>query len=259
MATTKSAPLKKTPVVATTAVAVKKTSGNVVSIQEALRAQAAAMSDRIAPPSGIRITTGGKNFSLPDGTKVPGPLELVVVDFVARNEFYENDYDKDSIVPPACFAIGSNPVKLVPSANSPLKQADDCTSCPMNAFGSKGKGKACSNTRLLAVLPPDADDSTPLWLLKVSPTGGKAFDGFVRSVATTFQLPPIGVVVTVSFDENEDYPKLVFSDPKPNNNVGTHYGRQEEARALLVAEPDITSFVVDKPAKAAPKRAAARR
>ena len=142
---------KATPAPKSTAVALAKSakSSSVVSIQEALKAQAAAMSDRTAPPSGSSISvTQDKKFKLPDGTTTAGPLQLVIVDFTARNEFYPDAFDPNDIVSPHCFAIGQNPLKLVPSDNSPEKQASDCSSCPMNQFGSQGKGKACQNTRL---------------------------------------------------------------------------------------------------------------
>ena len=247
---------KKTPAKPGTAVAVKKASaGSIVSIQEQLKAQAAEMADRTAPASGnsIRVTQD-KKFLLPDGTKVEGPLELVVVDFVSKNAFYEGAYDPKAIAPPACFAIGSNPLALVPSAKSPLPQSTDCAGCPNNQFGSSGDGKACKNSRAMAVLPPDGDADTPLWLLATSPTANKGFDGFVTSVARIFQVPPVGVIVDVDFDPNVTYAKLVFSNPRPNPNLAEHFARQEEARTMLAVEPDVSTFV-----KAAPARGTAKR
>lgn len=244
-----------------TAVAVKKaSSGAVVNIMDALRAQAEANASRVEPGGGKSIRVGqDKSFTLPDGTKTREALQLVVVDFVSRNEYYEDVYNKDEITPPACFAIHPEPKQLAPSANSPDKQCDDCASCPMNQFGSAptGAGKACKNTRLLAVLPPDADDETEIWTLKVSPTAIKAFDGFVASVNRAFQLPPVGVVVTVSFSDAKDYPSLEFTDPQPNNNVAVHFGRHEEAREMLLREPDVSTFGAEKPAK--PAKPAARK
>lgn len=239
-----------------TAVAVKKTSGAVVDIQAQLRAQAAAMNERTAPPSGNKISVGGKQFKFPDGHQSNGPEDFVIVDFVARNEFYEDDFDKNNIVPPVCVAIGTNPKKLVAMDSSPSKQCGDCASCPMNAFGSKGKGKACSNTYVLAVLPPDADADTPMAILKVSATGMRSFDAFVQHTSRTFQVPPVGVVVSVGFDEGESYPKLVFGDAVPNENLAVHFARQAEAQEMLNAEPD---FSVRENAKPAPKNAPVRR
>ena len=122
----------------------------------------------------------------------------------------------------------------------------------MNQFGSSpmGSGKACKNTRLLAVLPPDADDETEIWTLKVSPTALKNFDNFVAGVNRAFQLPPVGVIVTVGFSDAKDYPSLEFTNPQPNNNVAVHLTRQEEAREMLLREPDVSAYGVEKPAKA---------
>lgn len=227
-----------------TAVATKKPSaGSIVSIQEALKAQAAAVSEKTAPASGnyIRVTQD-KHFQLPDGTKTAGPMELVIVDFATKHAFYEGAYDPKALTPPACFALGSNPMKMVPSPNSPIKQAENCQECPNNQFGSDGDGKACKNSRLLAVLPPDADADTPLWMLATSPTANKGFDGFVAGVVRTFEMPPVGVIATVGFDPNVTYAKLVFSDPKPNPNVAVHFARQSEAKEALAVEPDVSSF-----------------
>lgn len=256
MATTKKAPAAKT----STAVAVvKKASGAVVNIQDMLRKQAESMSERTSPASGISIrVTQDKQFSLPDGQKTD-ELEVMIVDFVARNEFYEGAYDKDNMSPPACFAIGVAPNKLTASDNSPQKQADTCAECPMNAFGSAGKGKACKNGRVLAVLPVDADENTPIWLLKVSPTALKGFDGYVQSVARTFQTPPVGVVTKVTFDDNVTYASLRFGDAVPNENLAVHFARQAEAKELLEQEPDVSGYEAPKPVKAMARKAPVRR
>ena len=250
-----SAPAAVKPKAASTAVAVKKTGSNIVSIQEAMKAQLAALADKTAPASGnsIRVTQD-KHFMLPDGTKTPGPLQLVVVEFSSKNSFYKGKFDPKAIVPPVCFAVGSNPLKMVPSDKSPEKQSANCQECPMNQFGSDGDGKACKNSRVLAVLPPDADKNTPMWLLATSPTANKGFDGFVNSVARIFQMPPVGVVATVGFDNSVTYAKLVFSDPQPNPNLELCFSRQAEAQAMLAIEPDVSQYKPDAPAKKAGAR-----
>lgn len=249
---------KKAPAKPGTAVAVKSSSTAVTNIMDTLRKQAETNASRIEPGGGKSIRIGqDKSFTLPDGTKTREALQLVVVDFVSRNEYYEGTYNPNEITPPACFAIHPEPKQLAPSDNSPDKQSDVCLGCPMNEFGSSptGGGKACKNTRLLAVLPPDADEDTEIWTLKVSPTALKAFDGFVASVNRVFQLPPIGVIVTVGFNPTKDFPSLEFTDPQPNDNVATHFARQEEARELLMREPDVSGYVADKPTKTGRKPA----
>lgn len=229
-----------------TAVAVKKPSGNIVSIQEQLKAQAAAAANKIAPGGGNKIRYSKGKFIMPDGTQAES-IDVVIVDFVSMNAYYEGAYDKDSIVPPNCFAISPEPRGMVPSNNAPDKQCDDCTSCPMNAFGSNGSGKACKNTRLLAVLAPDADADAPLAVLSVPPTAIKGFDGYVASVLRTFEMPPVSVVTTVTLDDSVDYFKPLFGDPRPNEHLEAHFARMDEAKALLAVEPDVSSFGQDKP------------
>jgi len=247
-----------------TAVAVKgkATGGALVSIKDQMAAELAALGDRTAPAGGDKIQLkNDKTFNLPDGTKV-NELEVVIVDFIATNNFYEGAYDKDNIQPPACFAIGQVISQMVPSDNSPVKQSDACATCPMNQFGSSGNGKACKNMRRLAVLPLDADADTPLFVLDVSPTGLKSFDGYVKSVAAKFGVLPVGVVTTITMDPNVDYPSLRFGDPQPNENVEVHWARRTEALERITQEPDVSSYATPAPPKArgrTPAKPAARR
>lgn len=241
--------------------AVKK-STEVMSIQERLRAEVAGIQERVGAPGGDVISvTQDKMFKLPDGAKHPGPMDVVIVDFVSSNSFYEHNFDPNNISPPACFAISPNPSQLTPSNNSPVRQSDSCATCPMNQFGSDGKGKACKNTRLLALLPVDADNDTPIMVLKVSPTGIKAFDSYVTSVARSFQLPPLGVVTEVCFDDGVTYASLRFKNPRPNENIELAFARRDEARARLMTEPDVSSYEMapPPPSKKPAARPAARR
>lgn len=238
-----------------TAVAVKKPSGGIVSIQDQLKAIAAANAGRVAPPSGNVIkVTQDKKFQLPNGQKSDGPLDLVIVDFTSRNEYYEGAYDPNNIASPICFAIHPEPKSMVPSANSPEAQCSDCATCPQNQFGSAGKGKACKNMRVLAVLPPEADEDTPMWLLKVSPTAIKGFDGLISTLGR-MQAAPVQMVVEVDFNPAETFASLTFSNPRPNEAVADHFSRMDEARDLLAAEPEIRAPVV----KAPPARPVARK
>ena len=112
-----------------TAVAVKASS-NIVSIKDALKAQALAMTGRTAPSTGSAIrTTQDKQFVLPDGTKTPGPLELVIVDFTSKNAFYPGAFDPKNITPPACFVKSwTTPVTGPTATNSRISLANsDCT------------------------------------------------------------------------------------------------------------------------------------
>lgn len=258
MATSKKTASLKKPDPGTRTLAVRVPM-NVVSLKESLKGELATLASRTAPPGGDKIRiTQDKKFALPDGRTHPGPLELVIIDFVSNNNFYEGKYDPKNITPPACFAVGTNPTALVPSNNSPDKQAETCSVCPNNVFGSEGDGKACKNGRLLAILAPDTKPDDPLMLLQVSPTAMKGFDAYVRNVAAQFGLPPIGVITTVSFNPNETYAQLIFGEPKPapDDLLALCGARREEARTRLMTEPDVSQFGK---AKATPAKKVARR
>ena len=244
-----------------TAVAVKKaSSGAVVSIRDTLKAQAAANSSRIAAPGGPKIRLDGRKFAFPDGTSTVDPVQVVIVDFINANSYYDRSYVKGTVVPPACFALGDNPKAMVPSDASPDKQCDTCTGCPMNEYGTAatGKGKACKNEVLLAVLPVDAAADAPLWIMKVSPTGLKSFYGYIAALSR-MTMAPVEMITTVSFDDST-YPTLVFGDPTNNADFEAHYGRMDEAKALLAQEPDVSGYEaeVQKP-KPKPKVTGVRR
>jgi len=237
----------KKPAAAGTAVAVKAPakSSALVSMKEQMAAALLAQQGKTSAPSGDKIQLKKDGFHLPNGTLIPsdGSLDLVIVDFCTAHNFYPGKFNPKEIKPPVCFARGEIPTDMVPSDNSPELQSETCSGCPRNQFGPNNEAKECKNTRLLAVLPPNAEPDDDLWVLEVSPTGLKGFDGFVRSVATKFQVPPVGVIVTVSMDDSVDYPKLMFGEVRPNDAVEVHWSRREEAQKRLLVEPDVSSYV----------------
>ena len=205
-----------------------------------LKQEAEGIAKRVGAPQGhfIKITQD-KKFQLPDGLMSSDPIKAIIVDFASANYYYPNAYNQNSIETPVCFAIGLEPGSLVPSTKSSDRQSEDCAGCPQNAWGSSGRGnsKACKNSRVLALMMPDEDVDSPMYLLRVSPTGIRAFDAYVSAVARV-GTSPIGVVTTISFDPNSTYASLRFEDPVPNPIVQHAFARREEARAMLLAEPD---------------------
>lgn len=229
------------------------TSNLPATLQEEIAKDVAALANRTAPVGGDFIKlTKAKEFKLPDGTLSKGPLGVVIVDFVSTNLYYDKPYADGDVTPPACFAIGLDPMALVPSNNAPAKQADKCQGCPQNEWGSstKGnrKGKACTNTRILAVMEPTDDPDAPVYLIKVSPTGIKAFDAYVQTVKAKFQLPQYGVITEIYFDEGSEHQSLRFGNPKPNLNMAATLARKAAVRERLLQEPDVSSYEAPKPA-----------
>lgn len=258
----KTAPAKKT-----TAVATRNTGA--VSVKAAIAAQIAKNAEKTAPATGstIRISSD-KQFVLPDGTETRDPLTLVIVDFKSMNRYYTEEYNEKNRVPPVCAAIGDSPINLVPFNSSPERQADTCKDCPQNQWDThpNGRGgKACDNRRILAVLPPDADADTPMWLLSVSSTAIKGFDGYVQGLQSKLQTAPFAVTTEVSFDESAKYPLLKFGNPVALDEDAAEVfaARIDEANEMLSIEPDFSGYdaTPKKPAGRAPvkKPATARR
>ncbi len=212
------------------------------NIDEQLKQEVAELSARVQAPTGIMIKLGkDKTFRMPDGTSSPGPLNAVIVDFVNRNTYYDTKYNEKNPVPPVCFAINKVLKDMRPSDNSPKKQNETCAGCEQNKFPEEGGPKPCKNTRLLALMMPNAKDDSPILVLAVSPTALKSFDGYVGSVAKMFNKPPIGVITEISFDPSSEFQSLRFGNPKPNGNVVYHMSRRADAQAILNAEPVFTA------------------
>jgi len=210
------------------------------------------LKNRLKAPGGDKITFKKRKFNLPNGD-VLDFLDVVIVDFVYMNKFYSAAYQEDSIVPPDCFAIAPNDKDLSPSANSPDCQSQvGCAGCPQNQFGSKGKGKACSNRIVMAILPTDAGPETPFAIIDVPPTSLKGWQQYASSVARGLQRPPFGVVTHIEMDDSYDYAKLIFSDPQPLDDaefISMIRSRREEARERLLTEPDVAAMQAANDAK----------
>lgn len=223
----------------------KTATKEVKSIQDELKAELATLKERVEPPSGFKISTKGKVFTLPDGSSNPGPMNCVVLDWVTANIYFEGIYNPNDIKPPACWAISDKPAGMGPSDKVPKRQDVDkngkknvgCKDCVKNEWGSgTGRGKACKNTRRLLVVPAKAGAETQPWVLDVSPTGLKHFDKYVNSMAD-MGMHPIQVVTEVSFDESEAYPSLRFKAAKPHDNLEIMWALKEQGKSILHQEP----------------------
>lgn len=221
----------------------RQTSNLPVNYAEQLANEVSNIQQRIAAPAGDRIRmVNNSHFALPNGQDAD-EIHGVIVDFVSANMLFDGPYDKDNPSAPGCFAVGPEPTTLVPTNNSPNKQAETCAVCPNNQFGSAGKGKACKNTRLLAIQPLDGDDGS-VFVLSVPPTSIKYFDSYVHTLAGKHRLPPVGVVTKISLDKNETFasPRFEVVRPLANDELGTFMESRTAARERLVAEPDFSQY-----------------
>ena len=238
---------------ATKSTAVTKAKSTAVAVLD-YSTEVAELAKRLQTSTADRIkTSNAKIFTLPDNSEMD-EIDCIVIDFVAFNRYYPGVYDEDNIVPPDCFAIGLEPTSLVPSDNSPNKQCNACAGCAMNQFKSaaNGKGKACGNTRLLALLIPPTgglginDDLSemPIYTISVSPTAITSFDSHVNKVANAFRKPVRTVITRISFAQDSKYASLRFSVVAPAGQEleMVAQSRLEEARKRLAVEPDVSAI-----------------
>jgi hypothetical protein len=158
-----------------------------------------------------------------------------MIDFINVYAYYDSPYKKGVIAEAACKAVGHIPSEMEPLATSPRKQSEKCSTCPNNQWGSgQGDGKACANSRVLAIVAADNPSEGEIFLVKVSPTGIRHFDKYAATVGTKFQTPLWGVVTELSFSD-DSYPSLRFNfiGPVPEDKLAAAYGRKAEATAML--------------------------
>lgn len=260
---------------ASKSIAVAKPTGTAIAnIDQELAQDVANIKSQIGQSSSKKISvavTG--DFILPGDVSVGNEIQVVVVDFASRNNFYINPYDPNNPTPPDCYAMNKVINDMAPEDDSPEKQNEECLTCPMNAWGSGngGKGKACQNRRYVAVLVVDPEDpeahnapDAPIYLLDLSPSNIKFFDGAVNSVSRSLG-HPIKAIFTIVGKNAGTYATVTWHDPEPNPDYASHAQRRGEVQDMLYRRPDFAAAAAkqqQKPAargRTTPRRAAARR
>lgn len=232
---------------------------DLATIEAELAAKAAEVSKQVGRPESKKITVDRNgNFIAAGGVSIGNSLEIVVVDFCSANDYYTAVYDPNNPSPPVCFARGREIEDMIPEDESPEKQSNDCASCPHNQFGSRGNGKACKNTRNLAVVLAnelgDPDVEPELHLIQVPPTGLKSFDAAALQAARMFNGPPIKCVMTVRVVQQGQYNTLQFGDLEPNDHLLQVWDMREEAEDMIARTPDLTNYKPTRQNRSVPAR-----
>ena len=211
-------------------------------------------------------TGGGQFFSIRGGVlsfadaPIPGnKIGVIIAGGIFENVFYEGDYDADNPTPPTCFAMAKDEEDLAPHKTVVERdqgQNETCAGCPMNAWGTadKGRGKACRNTRRLALLPAGAIDQqgrfkaydeeehfakAAMGMIKLPVTSVKGYASFVKQVAGALKRPPYGIFTMMSVVPDAKTQFKVVLEPiakVPNDLMPTIMKRRDEA-ALLLDQP----------------------
>jgi hypothetical protein len=205
----------------------------------------------------------GQFFSLKGGmlswndAPLPGnQMAVVILDSIIENTYYQEAYDPDSPSGPSCFAFGRDEKTMGPHDQVValgLNQSPDCDSCPMNQWGSadKGRGKACRNSRRLAMIPAGSfsrsgefeliDDlehyeTADVGYMKIPPTSITGYATFVKQTAGALRRPPHGIITKVRVvPDSKSQFKVVFEPIMnvPNELMGAIMKRNGEAKSLI--------------------------
>lgn len=183
----------------------KRGSTAITNWEAELAKHAADVAAKEQMPTGQFASIKGGILSIAGSPMKENKVRVVIIDHVYENAMYAGEYDPDNVQPPACYAFGREEDQLAPHEKAHDKQHDACTGCAMNVFGSadKGKGKACKNTRRLAMLSADGLDSDSVEggevvYMKLPVTSVKAWAFYVKGLATTLKRPPFGVVTEIA-------------------------------------------------------------
>jgi hypothetical protein len=143
-----------------TAVAVVKPTSIVVGGWRERAAKSIAVgkqqSAKLPQQSGNFISFRGGSPSL-GGVSLPNPLPLVILAYGYERTYYSKPYQPDVLSSPDCYSFDGD----APHEQSKVPQADRCSQCRFNEFGSaqNGKGKACKEGARFAAIHADALES----------------------------------------------------------------------------------------------------
>jgi len=183
----------------------KRSNTGISKWQDELAKHAQETADKEQMPKGSFVSTRGGILSIAGSPMKDNKVQVVILDHVYENVFYGGDYDADNPQPPACYAFARADDELEPHKEASEPVHDQCAGCPNNEFGSaeKGKGKACKNSRRLAMVSADglsadsvADGDVVYFKLPVTSTKGWAY--YVKGLNATLKRPPFGVITEVS-------------------------------------------------------------
>jgi len=204
---------------------------------------------------------GGKFFSLKAGllsynnAPLPGnQMAVVILDGILENVHYAGKFEEGNPSSPDCYAFGRDEKAMTPHPNvieAGTQQAEGCIGCPLNEWGSAdtGKGKACRNTRRLAMVSAGTfdqqgrfqaklDDLTEqeMAFMKLPVTSIKGYAAYVKGLAASHKRPPHGMITKVRVvPDTQTQFKVLFEAIAPigNENMELVMSLHEQAKAAI--------------------------
>lgn len=146
----------------------------------------------------IGIIHQGQMFRFPDDSK-KASFTGILLHKQFCNAWWKESFDKTGGgTPPDCSSLDA----ITPDYNSPEVQAEKCSKCERNKFGSDGRGKACKNMVRAHVL---IDQEPTPYRLTLSPTNIRTVNDYISKVSLKgypFQL--VYTDFTLTAQKNKD-------------------------------------------------------
>lgn len=187
-----------------------------------------------------------------NGTPCAGnKLDCIIIASTHVNLYYEDKWDPNNPKNPVCYAYCEDPdaedAVFKPHPKSCKPQAEECATCWANQWKSDpsgGKGKACKNSRKLAIIPsgvtaadiPTAEVAT---LTLPVTTVNKNWSPYVHKLATLYNRPPLGMITKLGTvpDVHTQF-KITFDDVGPVDKelIGGLIAKASTVKPLLERE-----------------------
>lgn len=231
----------------------------VVNWNERLAGMAKEVAEQEQPDI-VFLSLAGGMMSLLEQQLPGNKFEGVILTIGTERTWYDRPYDANDKGPPDCYSqiIGYddtfNP-NMVPADNVPHKPATNCADCPNSKLKSapNGRGAACKTRRTLVMAPASIMEGNPIkqvLIVKVPPTSGKGFSGFVNG-CTAQGLPPQAVVTEIAYVQSKQ--TLYEMTFKPLKRIEDNAILSEIFTKAASFGPQLTSgFVYEEP-EAEPK------
>lgn len=211
--------------------------------------------------SSIGVRAGVLSYN---GQPVAGnKLDCIIIASTHANLYYEDAFNPNDIKNPVCYAYSEDPdeVEMVPHPKASKPQSDKCSTCPMNQWSSDpkgGRGKACKNTRRLAIIPANTTaeevPTAELASLALPVMSVNNYSTYVNKLATLFNRPPLAMITTIGTqpDQKSQF-KITFDDKGPVDVSLLKPIIDRQAAALKMLEREYDANVEAKEEETKPK------
>jgi hypothetical protein len=148
-------------------------------------------------------TSGGKQWELPglEDSEFTTTFDAIIVDQRTNRVYFSKPFGEGDATGPDC-----NSQDGLVGVGDPGGQ---CATCPLNQWGSKGAGKACTERRLLFLVLPG--NTLPV-TLSLPPTALRPLRDYLMKLGSA-SVPFYGVVTRFSLKQTQSKTGITFSVP----------------------------------------------